>query len=152
LINVRNKRILYAICTFTARRHGFMRPPSSRRNAPPTDKNISETSGVSGTRSEARACSYIEAAHWRSGAAPFCGRPVQPGSAYCALHAPLCGVDPASAEGLRVAAEQDRAGGAAPPEPWPYLAPCAVRDPLDEDDGLDPWDLPFETENGAEDA
>ncbi|MGH7034880.1 MAG: hypothetical protein ACREFL_14205, partial [Stellaceae bacterium] len=52
-------------------------------------------------------CVYIAAAKWRAGAAPFCGAPVLPGSAYCARHAPLCGVDPASKRGEQIAAEQD---------------------------------------------
>lgn len=118
-------------------------------------ENISETDSVSKEseeKLEARRCAYIAAGHWQAGAPPFCGERARHGSSYCALHAPLCGVDPASREGARIAAEQADAVAEMPPEAWPHLASCAVPEPLEEEDPLEAWDLPFNFGNDAEEG
>ncbi|HKT18282.1 MAG TPA: hypothetical protein VJR47_09585 [Stellaceae bacterium] len=98
-----------------------------------------------------RVCSYIAAGTWRSGAAPFCGAPALPGSSYCAVHAPLCGVDPASQQGARIAAEQDEAAAAMLRAPSPRFAACAVPEPVEEDGSLEDCDLPRKFSRGAGD-
>jgi hypothetical protein len=92
-------------------------------------------------------CVYIAAAKWRAGAAPFCGAPVLPGSSYCARHAPLCGVDPASERGEQIAAEQD---AVAAMSLLPDLGTCAVPEPLEEEGALEAWDLPWPAASNAE--
>lgn len=131
-----------------------MFPPLPHREILPEDKNKIETSDVSAEKTEPARCSYIAACTWQTGAPPFCGEPVLPGSSYCRRHAPLCRVDPASREGAQIAAEQESAAIAAPAlsEPWPHLAPCAVPDPLEEEDMLEAWDLPFTTTSDGEEA
>ncbi|MGH7033229.1 MAG: hypothetical protein ACREFL_05825 [Stellaceae bacterium] len=92
-------------------------------------------------------CVYITPATWRAGAAPFCGAPVLPGSSYCARHAPLCGVDPASKRGEQIAAEQDAAAAVSLLR---HLEAFAVLEPLEEEGGLDAWDLPCPIAGNAE--
>jgi len=107
------------------------------------DKNKSRTFGSASDLKPRHRCSYITAGTWRSGAAPFCGALALPGSSYCAVHAPLCGVDPASQQGVRIAAEQDAAAASMLREPSPQGADCAIPEPLEEEDALAAWDLPF---------
>ena len=92
-------------------------------------------------------CVYIIAATWRVGAAPFCGAPVLPGSSYCARHAVLCGVDPASERGEQIAAEQDAAAAV---DLLPDCEACAVPEPLEEDGAIEAWELPSPIASDAE--
>ena len=89
-----------------------------------------------------RRCAYIAAETWPPGAAPYCGAPVRPGSAYCATHARLCTADPASAEGVRIAIAQDLAARAAPPPELDQLAPVALPEPIEPEEGLAARELP----------
>jgi hypothetical protein len=58
------------------------------------DKNISGTITIANSEDialDAYGCAFIAAADWRAGFPPFCGKPVLPGTPYCAQHAALCG-------------------------------------------------------------
>lgn len=109
--------------------------------------NKTRTKGKTSSQEPDEGCVYITVAKWRAGAAPFCGAPVLPGSSYCARHAPLCGVDPASERGEQIAAEQD---AAAAMSLLPDLEAYAVPEPLDEEGALEAWDLPCPIANNAE--
>lgn len=106
---------------------------------------------ISGAHSEAAPpCPYIEAGTWEAGAPPYCGRPARPGSSYCAFHAPLCGVDPASDEGIRIAKEQDLAARDGAPEEATPFSISVVPEPFDGADSVEPWELAFAITGEAE--
>lgn len=111
----------------------------TRRPHLASDLNKTGTKSKGGRQDPDQGCAYIAAGTWRAGAAPFCGAPVVPGSSYCARHAPLCGVDPASERGEQIAAEQD---AAAAMSLLPECEAYAVPDPLEEEGALEAWDLP----------
>jgi hypothetical protein len=97
-------------------------------------------------------CAYIVAETWQAGAPPFCSAAAQPGSAYCATHARLCAVDPASRHGARVAFEQDLAARAAPPPALKHLAAYAVPEALDEEGVLEDPDVMLAIKRDGEGA
>lgn len=98
-------------------------------------------------------CAYIAAETWQAGAPPpFCSATAQPGSAYCAAHARLCAVDPASRQGARIAFEQDLAARASPPPALKHLAAYAVPEAMDEEGALEDPDLLVAIESNGEGA
>jgi hypothetical protein len=67
-------------------RHGFVLPDKeniSGTNRAAKIENSSQTHSGEG-------CVFIEAFSWPAGFPPFCGQPIQPGSAYCPVHAAVC--------------------------------------------------------------
>ncbi len=88
---------------------------------------------------ENRRCAYIAAERWPPGRAPYCGAAVVPGSSYCAEHAALCLLDPASEAGAALTREQARAAASAPPPDLPLLHAVAAPEPEDGDDAIEDW-------------
>jgi len=117
-----------------------------RGAAAKSDSRVRAESLEAGSADERR-CAFIAADTWPAGAPPFCGAPVQRGSAYCPAHARICAVDPASAEGVLIALRQELAASvAAPPQPeMAHLAPVALPEPIDDDATLDRRELAIET-------
>jgi len=115
-----------------------MHDHSPERGSLRSDENISRTiprpAAAAKAAPPARPCRYIATATWRAGAPPYCGEPALPGSAYCARHAPLCAVDPASKAGGRLAAAQDLAARAGPPPALAHLAAIPLLEALEEDE------------------
>lgn len=119
----------------------------------PRNRNISGTIPFSGDPAtngigneglaapEPRRCRFITAETWEAGTPPpFCGGIAQRGSAYCATHARLCAVDPASPQATRIAFAQKLAARTSPPPALKHLAACAVPDAADdEDSSADPY-------------
>jgi hypothetical protein len=105
-----------------------------------------QTLGSEPAESGPQGCAYIAADIWPPGAPPFCNAPVLLGSPYCAEHTRLCTVDPASAEGERIAITQDLAARAASPPPeLDHLTPIALPEPIEDDGKLDERELPIDT-------
>lgn len=111
-----------------------------------SDSRVRKETPETGFGDEQR-CAYIAADAWPAGAPPFCGAPVQRGSAYCLRHARICAVDPASAEGVLIALGQELAARVAAPPAMARLAPVAVPEPVDDDATLDQRELAIDTPN-----
>ena len=80
-------------------------------------------------------CSYVIDAEAPDGPR-FCDAAATRGSAYCARHRALCGVDPDTPQGATLARELERAADiAAPPPPDLARLECTpLLEPQDEDD------------------
>jgi len=123
----------------------------AEQTALPQDENISGTLLDFGEAAKRDAmgnpvsleerCVYIAADSWPPGAPPYCAASVEPGSSYCALHRRLCVVDPASADGARIAEAQDLAGSAAPLPVLTQRVASVLPEPTEEEEKLDVGEL-----------
>jgi hypothetical protein len=93
----RFKRTFFAFTCWARKNGGVMHDRGPRHGLVlPEDQNISGTFLAANDEDSAEAglesagCVFIEPYTWPPGFPPFCGRPVVPGSPYCATHAARC--------------------------------------------------------------